>query len=71
MSLVGPRPHAVNHNETYRKIVPGYMQRHNLKPGITGLAQIRGFKGKIYGFHDMSSRVKLDRYYFKNSCKEG
>ena len=43
-----------------------FSKRHQFRPGITGLAQIRGFKGKIYGFHDMSSRVKLDRYYFKN-----
>ena len=46
MSLVGPRPHAVSHNESYRKIISGYMQRHTLKPGITGLAQIEGFRGE-------------------------
>ena len=42
MSLVGPRPHAIQHNELYRRIIPGYMQRHAFKPGITGLAQISG-----------------------------
>ena len=66
MSVVGPRPHPIKLNEKFSKKVQKFSKRHQFKPGITGLAQIKGFRGKIYGFHDMSSRVKLDRYYFKN-----
>ncbi len=66
MSVVGPRPHPVNLNEQFSRKIEKFSKRHQFKPGITGLAQIRGFRGKIYAFHDMSSRVKLDRYYFKN-----
>ena len=66
MSVVGPRPHPIKLNDQYSIKVDKFSKRHQFKPGITGLAQIRGFRGKIYGFYDMSSRVKLDRYYFKN-----
>ena len=66
MSVVGPRPHPIKLNEKFQKKIDKFSKRHQFKPGITGLAQIRGFKGKINGFYDMSSRVKLDRYYFKN-----
>ncbi len=66
MSVVGPRPHPIKLNDQYSKKVSMFSKRHQFRPGITGLAQIRGFKGKIYGLHDMSSRVRLDRYYFKN-----
>ena len=66
MSVVGPRPHPIKLNEKFQKKIDKFSKRHQFKPGITGLAQIRGFRGKIYMFHDMSSRVKLDRYYFKN-----
>ena len=66
MSVVGPRPHPIKLNEKFSKKVEKFSKRHQFKPGITGLAQIKGFRGKIYDFHDMSSRVKLDRYYFKN-----
>ena len=66
MSVVGPRPHPVLLNEQFSKKIDKFSKRHQFKPGITGLAQVQGFRGKIYSFHDMNSRVKLDRYYFKN-----
>ena len=66
MSVVGPRPHPVNLNNEFSNTIYKFSKRHQFKPGITGLAQIRGFRGKINGFYDMYSRVKLDRYYFKN-----
>ena len=66
MSTVGPRPHPLRLNEQFSKKIDKFSKRHQFKPGITGLAQVQGFRGKIYGFYDMSSRVRLDRYYFKN-----
>jgi len=66
MSVVGPRPHPIKLNEQYSKKIDKFSKRHQFKPGITGLAQVQGFRGKIHDFYDMSSRVKLDRYYFKN-----
>ena len=66
MSIVGPRPHPVKLNEEFSDKIDKFSKRHQFKPGITGLAQVQGFRGKIYNFYDMSSRVKLDRYYFKN-----
>ena len=66
MSIIGPRPHPILLNKVYEKKVQKFNKRHQFKPGITGLAQISGFRGKINNYADMSSRVKLDRYYFKN-----
>ena len=66
MSVVGPRPHPLKLNEEFSTKIDKFSKRHQFKPGITGLAQIQGFRGKVYNFYDMSSRVKLDRYYFKN-----
>ncbi|RNC91039.1 MAG: exopolysaccharide biosynthesis polyprenyl glycosylphosphotransferase [Synechococcus sp. YX04-3] len=63
MSLVGPRPHAVQHNELYRKIIPGYMQRHAFKPGITGLAQVEGWRGETRHLSEMENRVYSDLIY--------
>ncbi|MEP0366653.1 MAG: undecaprenyl-phosphate glucose phosphotransferase [Cyclobacteriaceae bacterium] len=66
MSVVGPRPHAVKHNEEFRKKIDRFIQRHAVKPGITGLAQAKGFRGETAEFSDMSGRVRLDRFYVKN-----
>jgi len=66
MSVVGPRPHPVKLNEEFSDKIDKFSKRHQFKPGITGLAQVQGFRGKIYTFHDMSARVRLDRYYYKN-----
>ena len=66
MSIIGPRPHPVLLNNQYSEKIQKFEKRHEFKPGITGLAQISGYRGKIKNYHDMSSRVKLDRYYFKN-----
>lgn len=65
MSLVGPRPHAVAHNEQYRKQITGYMQRHQFRPGITGLAQVQGFRGETPDLGSMINRVEADLYYLK------
>ena len=65
MSLVGPRPHAVAHNEMYRKLIGGYMKRHSVKPGITGLAQVNGCRGETITVNDMQRRVDFDRKYLK------
>ena len=66
MSVVGPRPHPILLNKEYERKIQKFNKRHQFKPGITGLAQINGFRGKIKTHSDMNSRVKLDRYYFKN-----
>ena len=66
MSLVGPRPHAVAHNEYYRKKISGYMQRHYFKPGITGLAQVEGYRGETSTLIEMSNRVEADLRYMNN-----
>lgn len=63
MSLVGPRPHAVDHNEQYRSLIPGYMQRHAFKPGMTGLAQIEGLRGETSELCAMVNRVEADLRY--------
>jgi putative colanic acid biosysnthesis UDP-glucose lipid carrier transferase len=66
MSLVGPRPHAVAHNEQYRKLIKGYMVRHKVLPGITGLAQISGCRGETSKLEDMEARVKYDLDYLRH-----
>jgi putative colanic acid biosynthesis UDP-glucose lipid carrier transferase len=63
MSIVGPRPHAVAHNEQYRKLIEGYMLRHKVKPGITGWAQINGFRGETETVNKMVKRVEYDLDY--------
>jgi len=66
MSLVGPRPHAVAHNEQYRTQIDYYMMRHKVKPGITGLAQIRGFRGETDTLDKMQLRIDSDLDYIQN-----
>lgn len=65
MSLVGPRPHAVVHNEEYRKLIKGYMMRHKVPPGITGLAQINGCRGETAQLEQMQARVDFDLEYLR------
>tara|TARA_R110002095_G_scaffold201483_4_gene182382 strand:- start:3 stop:1412 length:1410 start_codon:yes stop_codon:yes gene_type:complete len=65
MSIVGPRPHAVAHNEEYRKKIQGYMLRHKVKPGITGLAQINGFRGETDTLGKMEGRIRYDLEYIQ------
>lgn len=66
MSIVGPRPHAVAHNEMYRKLIKGYMIRHKVKPGITGWAQVNGFRGETDTLEKMEMRVQYDLDYLRN-----
>ena len=66
MSLVGPRPHAVAHNEQYRKLIKGYMIRHKVAPGITGLAQVQGMRGETETLEQMEQRIKYDLEYLRN-----
>ncbi len=66
MSVVGPRPHAIAHNEFYRGQVRGYMLRHKVKPGITGLAQVNGFRGETDTLEKMEGRIQQDLNYIRN-----
>ncbi|MTD42693.1 undecaprenyl-phosphate glucose phosphotransferase [Erwinia sp. CPCC 100877] len=65
MSIVGPRPHAVAHNEQYRSLIEGYMLRHKVKPGITGWAQINGWRGETDTLEKMEKRVEFDLEYIR------
>ena len=66
MSIVGPRPHAVSHNEEYRSQIKRYMLRHKVKPGITGLAQVNGYRGETDTFEKMENRIRYDLEYIQN-----
>jgi len=66
MSVVGPRPHAVAHNELYRKLIKGYMLRHKVKPGITGWAQVNGLRGETATLDKMEARIQYDLDYLRN-----
>ncbi|HAT1613326.1 TPA: undecaprenyl-phosphate glucose phosphotransferase, partial [Raoultella planticola] len=66
MSIVGPRPHAVAHNEQYRDLIEGYMLRHKVKPGITGWAQINGWRGETDTLEKMQKRVEYDLAYIRD-----
>jgi putative colanic acid biosynthesis UDP-glucose lipid carrier transferase len=66
MSIVGPRPHAVAHNEEYRQLIKAYMVRHKVKPGITGWAQVNGLRGETDTIEKMQARVEYDLEYLRN-----
>ncbi|MBZ2206815.1 undecaprenyl-phosphate glucose phosphotransferase [Massilia soli] len=66
MSIVGPRPHAVAHNELYRKLIKGYMLRHKVKPGITGWAQVNGMRGETEVLEKMEARIQYDLDYLRS-----
>lgn len=66
MSLVGPRPHALSHNEEYGKLIRGYFARHRVKPGITGWAQVKGLRGETEDLELMKARIEADVYYAEN-----
>jgi len=66
MSIVGPRPHAVAHNEQYRELIKAYMVRHKVKPGITGWAQVNGHRGETDTIEKMKARVEYDLEYLRN-----
>ena len=66
MSIVGPRPHALEHNNQYIDIIEKFNSRHLIKPGLTGLAQVKGYRGEVNSDEDMQGRIKFDRYYIYN-----
>jgi putative colanic acid biosynthesis UDP-glucose lipid carrier transferase len=66
MSVVGPRPHAIAHNELYRKLISGYMIRHKVRPGMTGWAQVNGLRGETKTLEEMSERVRYDLEYLRS-----
>ena len=66
MSLVGPRPHAISHDVHYSNLIPNYRLRHNMLPGITGLAQVKGFRGGTETLESMQKRIELDLEYIQN-----
>lgn len=66
MSIVGPRPHAVAHNELYRRLIKSYMVRHKVRPGITGLAQVSGYRGETDCLEKMEGRIRCDLEYLRN-----
>jgi putative colanic acid biosynthesis UDP-glucose lipid carrier transferase len=66
MSVVGPRPHLWSQNKSYASKVKKYMVRHYVKPGITGLAQVKGYRGEIETDEDMINRIKFDVFYIEN-----
>ena len=64
--MVGPRPHMLKHTEEYSQLIGNFMNRHAIKPGITGLAQVKGYRGEIDDSHLLTNRVRLDRFYVNN-----
>lgn len=68
MSIVGPRPHMIYDCLDFSKVVPNYELRHMVKPGITGLAQVKGYKGKVNSLFDITHRYRFDMFYIKKAC---
>ncbi len=66
MSIIGPRPHMIYHTESYAQLVDTYMERLQVKPGITGLSQVMGYRGEIKNTEMIANRVRLDIFYIKN-----
>ena len=66
MSLVGPRPHALRHDETWGRAVPAYRHRFRTRPGLTGYAQVCGYRGEIREITDIARRTDADNYYIDN-----
>jgi putative colanic acid biosynthesis UDP-glucose lipid carrier transferase len=66
MSIVGPRPHMLHHTHQYSQLISKYMVRHFIKPGITGWAQINGFRGETHRLEEMEGRIKKDIWYLEN-----
>jgi putative colanic acid biosynthesis UDP-glucose lipid carrier transferase len=68
MSIVGPRPHMLLHHKKFASLIPDYHERHNVKPGITGLAQIKGFHGLLEDDYSIYGRTRLDLFYVRKNC---
>jgi putative colanic acid biosynthesis UDP-glucose lipid carrier transferase len=68
MSIVGPRPHMIRDCISFLEVVPDYNLRHSVKPGITGIAQVRGYRGKVNSYFDITHRFKLDMFYVQKAC---
>ncbi|OXH84658.1 undecaprenyl-phosphate glucose phosphotransferase, partial [Burkholderia multivorans] len=66
MSVVGPRPHAIEHDDLYRQLIDCYMYRYRVRPGITGWAQVNGYRGETRKVEAMAARVKFDLFYMQN-----
>ncbi|MBE0641281.1 MAG: sugar transferase, partial [Bacteroidales bacterium] len=66
MSLIGPRPHMLHHTEVFDAAIPRYLYRHHVKPGMTGLAQVRGLRGEVAGTEEMKARIEQDIYYIEH-----
>jgi putative colanic acid biosynthesis UDP-glucose lipid carrier transferase len=66
MSVIGPRPHMLKHTEEYKNLVNKFMIRHLVKPGLTGYAQVNGYRGEIKKIKDIENRIKMDVYYIEN-----
>ncbi len=66
MSIIGPRPHMVAHTEEYSKLIDNYLVRHFVKPGITGLSQVMGYRGQTEELYQMRNRIKIDVFYLEH-----